>query len=599
MKQIPSLFYAGNYAAIIDEFENHKGLVTDHHSFVVGAYCFLGRLLDAEGLNLRFSEEMSIDCRVRSNYFLAISYTRQLKIKEARRKLIANVVIARLKTSNIALHYALLGLTFKHYSYGRYMLAKFYGQKAFRLSTSQLDDYAKLLSSDLLGHCFCALGEYDAGCEYFSIAEAISKQFGAGAVSQAIVLTKALYRSTYGIERQGNIALLVLSESLEYKDSYSSAHLKMEIVRNFLLMGKLDEAALLLENSRSEIFNLENLRLQLLHQLRLAELYYLSGRLDNSLSIIIQSLQRLQTEGYDKELKLKMSFLGMKIKIAKLRGIEPREDVTMLRSLTTLSGGILPVRIWSREENPLSPSRFMRGVDPLGDLLDDVAHRTIGLPEILNSPYHGLLAKFFDIPLGSTCLVFDYDVHGLIVLHRGNTKYLRTSSLSKMQWAFLELLGQGPKSIESIIKKLWETQSVASRHGVLLSSFVSRLLQKMNLHESNIVIKDGMMSFAPHLLLRNLNKHTLPSESSPPNEQPGLLDLNYRQRSFLKSQQNSIGKEFDTGQYQRVCEVSPSTATRDLRDMVAKCLLKTSGRGKAVRYHINANTPPTGPNNHA
>ena len=74
-------------------------------------------------------------------------------------------------------------------------------------------------------------------------------------------------------------------------------------------------------------------------------------------------------------------------------------------------------------------------------------------------------------------------------------------------------------------------------------------------------------------------------------EQAGGATLNERQRKVLQRLLDAGNGGYAGGlnaeKYIAMTGASKATATRDLSDLVAQRLLRTTGQGKALRYHVD------------
>jgi len=566
-------FEAGRYSEIVEEWRQMGGEVPLSDAariYLVGALSGLGKRRDAEAIFAGLENSAAVTYRVLGRLFLSFSATRHLDARRAQQLLFANAREGRHSPSPLIRACVFIGLSFYRYSYGRLIPARRGAERGYRDAVSAGSAFLSFLASDLLGHCQINLGKVQEGLTILDDSARIAKGLGSGAYSQAAQVTRALYRSTYGLDGDPVAVLDAYRPRLRYKDAYMEAQVSLEIARNLALEGKVGEAQETLRHSRESAFALGNLRLQSLHQLRLSEVHYLRGERDEARSLVEDSLRRLSG---CPDLRLELSLQGQ---LAKLAETGPSERVLQL---TRRLSSLLARRILRRQFGVSWGEPALATEDELGDLIDGVQSRSeAAIRRAIETGRFGLLARALPLPAGASALVFGFQASSLTVFDRGEITHL-AQGLTSMQREFLEAISVGPRSLEELAREVWRENFSPWRHEKLISSFVSRLRAGASQFETLILRRRQHYFLASPV--RVIDFTPFPRIESRGIPARSLRDLNTRQRSFLIKR---TGEKFDVSHYQLEFQISSRTALRDLKELVDKGYAVVSGKGKATRY---------------
>lgn len=574
-------FCAGRYSEVVESFE--KGLPTDSLikslHWIVGSYSYLGKVVEAQALFHEYENALSSDKKIAARYLIAVSLTRHLKPQKAKAYLLLNVRDARRSKSKESQIWALLGLAFFRYSYGRLEPASRLSQTAYAKAVALNQKYLSFIAADLLGHCLVNQGFVQQGLSILGKAQLIATELGVGAVLQAAETTRTLYRSTMGISIEPVQDLIAVREKLFFRDGYNSAQIGLELIRNLLLNGKASDAKAILDDVRAVAFESGNIRLQSLHQLRLAYYFYQIGEQEQAKEILAQSLSRIAQNGGATDLRLRLSLLGL---AAKMGDISNLAEILLL---TRKTNHVIARRILARENQVSVGTKPLMGEDPLGDLMDAISGKRIfAINEVVRQGRLLLLSKVVGLNCGENAIVFGLQKNSFTLVFRGDVDHF-SEGITYLQRRFLEYIAHAPRTLHEIAENVWKEKFNPWRHERLVASFYSRLLRLSPLMQHIIVREEKrfgvcagvkLVLFQPNVSLTDLPVLAGHSES---------LNVNYRQQAllqFLSSQENAL--PIAVSFYGEHFGVPRRTALRDLKDLVEKGLFVANGSGRATRY---------------
>jgi hypothetical protein len=428
------------------------------------------------------------------------------------------------------------------------------------------------------------LGEYDQASLFFDTSLLNAELLGRGANLQVLQTTKALYASTYGIDPTPVETLSNILDSNHFHDAYTRAQINLETVRNLNLLGRTKEAFDLLKRCRKKCYELKNYRMELLFQLRLAEIYYLQNNIPLCSQVVQGALDQIGK--FSNDIWYEIAFLGMKIKILG-NAVEVKDSWDRLQLLTNKSHGILPCRILSRYCESVNRTQIFQEKDPLGDLIDRAwVGGVTAVDDVIRSGYLGLLPRALGYQNYPEVLWLR-ELQYLGYFDRGNIFVTRwADDLTLMQQSFILNIFSGVRDLADLTRNVWREKYQQQRHRVLIQKMMIRLEEKLGnsrifqLREHDVLIRPTMI-----LAFEG-------SDSSPPLPMARAAkinwseDLNHRQISLLLAANSSQRLLVDVKQYRIQHSVSSRTATRDLGILVEKGYASVVGRGKASHYVV-------------
>lgn len=583
-----SLFHAGLYAEVVTGWEagDNDQQSSEEISFVIGAFSFLGRLDEADGLLQKYEGQMSAAALAQARFFLAVAFTRHLNSDKAKSLLLANLKLRSNRQNPIIQCYLALGLMFYRYTYGRLTPALRHAKSAYATATANRLPYEAFLAADTLGHAEINTGKIAQGMATLRRAKALASTFGHGANNQAADVTIGLYASTFGIADETQDLEYVYA-SLRFKDTYTAGQVGLEMARNYLLAGNTLAAERVFNDIRKDIFEFGNLRAQILYNLRFANFLYHVGETDEALVVAKETLAHLETNNCA-DLRLHLALRGLIYKIA-----PTTTDLSLIKRLTLKSGDQKSLRISQRiaaVDGDLVPTK---SEDVIGDMIDGAKRKNAyALRQCVAEGKLGILAEACSLAPGAKAIVFGMIGNSCTAFARGSVAHI-AEGLTDMQQKLLLSLQQGPKSPQDLVQDVWREQYRSARHDAVLSSFVSRLRAALPLFENLVCKADGNFRLAPEVSVRYFKEPTVATVtniSRETSQSECLLvdfDLNTRQQEFMRCfAVNAQQAGFDVNKYRRHFGISSSSALRDLRDLVTKKKIRVSGQGRLTHYYF-------------
>ncbi len=515
--------------------------------------------------------QLDANDQTKATFYLAVTCIRHLQFEQARSLLLTLVELRKKHRSSAPIKgWVNLGFGVFHYCYGRLLPAERYATQALASAAVGSDHFFRFLTLDLLGHCEINRGEVQKGLQRHHEALQVATTLGRGAMHQTSIATSTLYRSNLGLLSHAFKTLKTLHSKLHFKDSFMAAQIELEMARLSMHEGKSRQARAILDQSRKECFSRGNKRLQTLHHLRLAQLFFQRAEHPEAEEVCVEALKHIRMgEGQAPDIRLETSLLGMLQKLGS-RLAEP----TKLHTLTRWQNSLLASRILNRERGlPLTPLP-VRNEDPLGDLLDGLfAKRPESIAQCIDQGKWGLLHKAFPVGSGKNSIVLGLEPQSITLTIKGEAFH---GHLTALQWKLIQAIIEGPQTTSQLAKKVWGENYHPHRHEKLAHALLSRFHRlsdffRQVLHQD----QEGICLLGP------IEVHQAPSHPIGKALGPQIhLGLSIRQNSLL-SLKPSV---FDVVEYSRRFQISDRTAQRDLADLANRGLIKVLGKGKTTRY---------------
>ncbi|MFM8315071.1 MAG: DeoR family transcriptional regulator, partial [Deltaproteobacteria bacterium] len=382
--------------------------------------------------------------------------------------------------------------------------------------------------------------------------------------------------------------LSTLSETT-FEDGYSRACLLAELSHQYLLRGNAVKAKETLNSACEYVYRIENLRLEILLNFRIAVMLSQQGELSQALHLVRGSLKRLE-EKVDRHLELKLKGLEQKL-LGKLGHLEQCESLSKeVYELTRRTGYFTANRIWGRTQGRYLSSE-VRLQDPLGDMFDDIEQGNQELiQEVIERNWLGLLYPLCKIDVTTRTLLLGLSGKSLTVFDQGNVHHFSRGASNQVS-KFLSVLSQGRKTKEQIIHEVWQEKYHPLRHDPLLYTLISKLRKELGNQAAWVEASQEGYELQAGVVVREFEKALKPSqsvswdnsESVVPLDQ-GLLELNFRQQQIVSLARKS--SYIDVKALGEAFQVSPATANRDLAFLEDQGWLIRTGKGRATRFHF-------------
>jgi len=583
---IDSLFYAGNYEAVLSRTRDAKQprLVAPEIPFVIGALTFLGRLDEATLLFERFRNKLSRQHECVARFFLGIALCRNSHYEKARAHFVANLTIARRYTNPIVRTFAHQGAGFFRFFSGRFANSLRCGRAAFTHAAHADYEYGMFLSTDLMGHSLIQTGEVSLGMKKLKEALRYSRRLGDGETDEGVRISLACYEAEYRDSPEESLKILrKLQQELAPQDTYSQSSLLLEMGRQLSLSGRHRQSQTVLNQACRLIYSSGHRRQGVMLNLRYAYNLFLVGEFHPALNLVRSAGRELDAR-VDRALALQV--LGLELRLQRALGMneEAQETIEKLRRLTLYTGVGIARRMLRRQGADFSDAH--PGEDPLGDLLDRAAKggdEAIGA--ILSSGYLGLLYHVLPLRAGESFLYFDLVPDSLLISDRGNLEFC-PRGLTQIIKRLIKELFAGECSKEQLIQRVWGYKYDRLRHDSLIYPAISRLRHLLGEQGVWIEVTEGGYRLRTGVNVysyRRLELARSQEEKIEAAHQPEFAELlNYRQIGILRQFDK---REFiDVEMCRRLFNVSKITASRDLSALYKERLVRRHGKGRATRY---------------
>lgn len=593
--KIKSLFLAGQFVELCKEFDTHSSLQdkSDLLPYWFAALVFTGNL--EKGLALFEPEKLKTDVRIACRFFLIIGYIRKSMYSQARVELAKNLGEKRNTSEPRDLFYIYQGIATYRFFCGRYLEAKNSAELAYKFAIKSRFVFGEMVTRDLLGHCLMLLGQNHEGFKFFAQALELTEKNNNTSLSAAIRISIVKFRAQIGMSPRKDLEdLQTALTGLAPQDTYSTAELLLEMIRQHILRGQFSQAEACFSQASDIIYKHQNRRQVALLNLRMSYMLYLQGQYSQALHIVRFAEQNIDTS-IDLNLWTQMSGLKMMI-MTELTGrsVEIEKNVLDKMSRTQMA---IHKKILARLHNQAHD--FPTKEDPIGDLLDKIKSGDPEAPRLLvENGYYGLLHKCYKLPFGAQSLIFDLLPGSMVILDRGNVTF-KKKALNSILRKILLLLRERPHTKEELVQKIWGYHYDPLRHDPLIYSsmnkvrrFLENYADWIELSEDGYRIKAGVKVILKNNLKRDNRMTTLdaliekpPAATTPAPKTSATLELhnlNFRQMQVLEYLRRN--HSISIYELSTKLEISKPTATRDLSQLHKMGKLQRVGKGRATRY---------------
>lgn len=572
------LFYRGHYAEVVAASCDGGAVLPDDLPAVVGALVHLGRLDEAQSWLRAKGAALAPAARSEARLYVASGLCRQFEHAAARALLMDNVRDWRRSRDDRSRFFALHGLGFYRYMYGRFGAALVAASAAFDAAVSCDFPYGRILAADLKGHTLAQLGRPRAAARQLAVARKQAEALGRAAIVEAIDYALVGYSAMYGLDPAGDVAAIERELAvMALEDTYRRSMLLLELARQHLLRGAARRARRCLDEASRLVFSYQNKRHEVLVNLGYVCLLQLAGD-EAQASSLVRTLSRLVDPEVDLTLELRL--VGLEHELCLALDLPAAAAKAKLTRLTRRSGRLVSARMLERQERP-GPTA-PQGEDPLGDLIDRAAAAQPGaVAEVLASGYLGFLGLAAGLGRTRRALVVDLEPASLTVFDRGDVVHL-TGAATNLTQRILAQLARGDGSKAALAKALWGISAYHPlKHDQKIYGVVAKLRQALGERGEWIAIAEGGYELAAGVEVRfaGAPKSVREAASEP---LPELRDdLSLRQARILDRAKSA---PLDARTCAELFSVSIVTASRDLSDLEKKGLLQRLGKGRATTY---------------
>ena len=379
------------------------------------------------------------------------------------------------------------------------------------------------------------------------------------------------------------------------------------MARQLTLIGDLDGAEKELKHAARVVLISGNRRQKITVKHRLAYTYFLKGKVEESLRLLIEAEQELDPNF---DLHHRLMIEGLRLKILKNKNAPNLKDVEKrVFALTAKTGVGIGRNILWRETGEGEPT--MPGDDALGDM-KHLTRRGFPAPfadieKIVSANLLGFLPEIMPFELGTRVICLDLIPGELFIFDRGNV-FRSSTRVSGLLKSLIVALARSGKQKPELVETLWGFNYHSLRHDPMLYALINRLRRVMGSRNTWLEADGGIYAFAEDvkiffyehtdlpLNLRQGYKQVAGSregsveiEDGSAGEQqfsdtPLQSNLNHRQMAILSTLDQQ--KYINAVECAELYDVSKVTATRDLTELWRVGLIGRIGKGRATRYGL-------------
>jgi len=585
---------------VLEAFESAPALKqsTELQPYWLGALVLTGDLAKAEALFKKARPQGK--ALAASRFFLALGLVRQSRYSEARKWIAENLRGRHQRRDFESQFYIFQGLAFYRFFSGRFYLAKKYASLAYEAAVEAELPFGEMIAKDLLAHSLVQTGQVHKGLAYFEDTLKTATRAKNEWLSAAIQISLVKFRAQFGLDPHRDLVELETAlASLAPQDTYSIAELLLEMIRQYILRGQFTRAERHLSRAADIIYKHQNRRQMATLNLRMSYMLYLQGQYTQSLHVIRFSDQNIDK---DVDLNLWTQMTGLKALVIKNTGaVQEAQELRALLARETVRTTAMNRRILARATAEKTAPLNAMGEDPIGDLLDKARRQDPSAPRLITeSGYYGLLHKYYRVPFGTQCLIFDLVPGSVVILDRGNVTF-KKKGLNSLLRKIIVLLRGRAQSKEDLVRQIWGYEYDPLRHDALIYSSINKVRKLLEPYGDWISLSEEGYSIRKDIkvIIKNVLKVSdkIPGVKTPQlSESPpaatknaralpaAFKDLNFRQLQiidYLKKNTSISILELSTK-----LAISKPTATRDLSQLHKLGILKRVGKGRATRYLI-------------
>lgn len=554
---------------------------------LVGALVLTGALERAEALSASVEPR---DLSGLASFHMLVGLARAGKTCEAKERLShLERLASREDAGPLVSFFAVQGRAFLSFFEGRFEAAVESAREALveaETSRDVLASFAKILSLDLLAHALVQTGAVRQGLKVLKSARDAAVRLEHQGFSHAIAISVLNYESIYGFDSVRVLPRLMraLSE-LSPTDSYSRSELRLEISRQLILRGRLQEARAYLEAAAQDILGSENQTQTAAFHFRMAWIAQLEARPADAL-LALKSSERAMTRNVSSEVahgSWRRRIESFRAEILSELGREA--EARVLKSQLPK-----PLRETGHHGARGAELQSDFNDDPFSETLARVERRTPGIErELFERHQFALLLPLLGLNFSQTAIVLGAPGGGAMVLNSGSVKVVAkglTGALGKL----LLRLSDGPCSKREAIESIWGHRYESDRHDRLLTLAASRIRKALGGDRNWVFLRGDRIFLRDSVLLRfwggergetKLLERTRQLKS-PTHSGRNLEGLRIRQLQVL----DELATRGDVG-VQDLVEmfgISRASALRDLSELVELKLVIRTGETRATRY---------------
>jgi tetratricopeptide (TPR) repeat protein len=544
--------------------------------YQIGSLVFTGDLSEALKLFEKTVSKISRAQIIESRFYLGVGNIRRSQYAEGAKYFAENLLAIRKgqRKSSRDRFFAYQGTAFLNFFKGHYFRAEIFANKAFEEALSDSFTYGEVLSLDLLAHSHCQLGKVRQGLHEFQKGIKLIRKLGNGGLETALRISELRYRAQFGIDHLSTVDELERAlQNLKPEETYSKAELQLELSRQLILRGEASGALALLDLASDEVYRHQNRRQSAQFNFRYAHILFLRGEFHGALALLRSSVKELDPRV---DLALRAQFRGLENCILKSLG---KPELPFDR----LPVNFVDQRIRSGDKNYL-----LKGEDPLGDLIEELAVRGILLlPELIQKKFLGLVPQALGSSRSGKKIILGPDRGQMIIVSGGDVVMVTSGLTAPLKKLLLNLRGQSFRSKGELVREVWGYDYNPATHDNVLYTNVSRLRNLMGKFGDWVEWSSEGYRIPLTVELTSPQdpkgpKQILTTQQQREPRSPKKILLNHRQILALKK--IDAGEILDVSTHASDHGVTTMTACRDLTDLARRGLIQSVGRARATKY---------------
>ncbi|MFN7904924.1 MAG: hypothetical protein ACK5P5_07040 [Pseudobdellovibrionaceae bacterium] len=614
-------FVSGLYESLLqDTFDRGMTITAVELPSIVGSLAFCGRQSEALALYESKLNKISLQQKIICRFFIGVGWVRQSQFKKAFRAFRNNQIEGRKSEVDEIRFFISQGIAFYLFYHGNYHRALRFAKQAQNTAISSQDLFARILASDLIGHCQVAIGYLIEGFENLRKASNLAKNANNHGLSHAIELALVLYEAQYGYHSLEIIEKLKqLSQSAEYQDSYSYSDLNLELARQYSLRGKYDDALTAIDLTTKFVLVAKNRRQEIVLYLRKAEVHYQRAEFLNALMFLQSARKSLVTE-VDRAFELQI--LGLEMKCLKSSAntliYETKKNEILL--LSKKYSNHIHVNILKRsfdlQSSEIQPNRTSE--DKLGLFIDSVYKKNIDSSVILRSGYLSFFYEYFGLPRGQEIVFISNKKNQLLFMSKHGIYKSESAPTDLTLKVFFALSDQKEMTRQQFFESVWGLRYHRQRHDSLIYTTMSLIRKNMGEFSSWIQTTDlGYQLRAKVIFEENPqesarlkpleNSESVADQVPSPSISAAIsvaisatikeadggsiqaiikrysgYSLNFRQIKIIKYLQSH--DFITTKMHMDANQITEISANRDLADLFRKKIILRLGKARATKY---------------
>lgn len=589
-------FLKGEYAKIVDEFDRGS---RSQIAWVAASLALLGRIEDA--LVLSSAEEPI------ARFYIVVALIRASRYEEADRALVDLVQEARGGEAT-ARFFCAQALGFRAFFEGRFKKALYWSSLARKEALLSGDLHERVLSSDLRGHSLVQMGRLDEGLESLGDALKIARKTGNVSNITALRAALAIGESQHGYRTDESLREML--EEARDLDSYTSANLLIELMRQANLRGRYREALKIAVEARRLVRVIRHKRQQALFAVREAYAHFRLGSEAKALEIL---------EPFEKKLDRRDRALLVQIKGLKYMILESqpgKASEAKAKKLARLQAEIQDLAHEVKNRRSLTfIQRWAKGAASSLEGSASPAERWIGGTkdlyvrlELLERSYLSYFENLFSrvgVSGARENSILLSIVPGKVLFRSRHELSCEDDQFSNVIRRGLLILAKRRCSKSELIELVWGYQYEAFRHDTLIYTFIRRLRTALGPLAPLLTYSkdDESYGFSSPVTVQVLEFQDLEVAATPealleegePESVASGSSLNLRQLEALtrlqavwREGQGPHAASIAAHELIEKYNVSRITASRDLAQLAEQGYLVRTGSGRGTRYVLKA-----------